>query len=48
MDFWATIKEKEPTTLPDGRQLKDVLLMRWMVSCVAAVLILTAYQRMVF
>ena len=37
MDFWATIKEKEPTTLPDGRQLKDVLLMRWMVSCVAAV-----------
>ena len=37
MDFWSTIKEKEPTTLPDGRQLKDVLLMRWMVSCVAAV-----------
>lgn len=37
MDFWSTIKEKEPTILADGRQLKDVLLMRWMVSCIAAV-----------
>lgn len=37
IDFWATIKEKEATILKDGRQLKDVLLMRWMVSCVSAV-----------
>ena len=36
-EFWATIKETEPTKLKDGRQLKDVLLMRWMVSCIAAV-----------
>lgn len=36
-EFWATIKEKEATVLKDGRQLKDVLLMRWMVSCIAAV-----------
>ena len=36
-EFWATIKEKEATILKDGRQLRDVLLMRWMVSCIAAV-----------
>ena len=35
--FFNTIKEREPKVLEDGRQLKEILLMRWMVSCVSAV-----------
>jgi len=31
-----TIREASPRTLPDGRNMRDVVLMRWMLSAVAA------------
>ena len=36
-DLCATIREAAPRTLPDGRNMRDVVLMRWMISAVAAV-----------
>lgn len=35
--FCETITESSTCILPDGRKLKDVLIMRWMISAVAAV-----------
>ena len=35
-DFFETIKETTPRKLRDGRILKHVLIMRWMISAVAA------------
>jgi putative DNA primase/helicase len=34
--FYDTLTEVEPRCLPDGRRLRDVLIMRWMVSAIAA------------
>lgn len=35
-DMFATVTPVEDKLLPDGRSLKDVLILRWMVSAVAA------------
>ncbi|KVC52514.1 hypothetical protein WS58_03345 [Burkholderia pseudomultivorans] len=35
-DFYATVTPQEVKTLPDGRQLHQVLMLRWMLSAVAA------------
>lgn len=35
-DLYDTITERETTTLPDGRNLKEVLMRKWLLSAVAA------------
>lgn len=37
-DFFATVSDKTKKILPDGRNLKDVLIFRWMLSAVAVAL----------
>jgi putative DNA primase/helicase len=36
-NFFDTVQEVEPTMMPDGRVLKDVLMRKWLISAVAAV-----------
>ncbi len=35
-EFFDTITERETTTLPDGRNLKEILMRKWLLSAVAA------------
>ena len=34
--FYDTVWEKDPTILPDGRVLKDIMMRKWLISAVAA------------